>query len=56
MPDSLAEALLTFLGDDVFWKRASERSITWVRERFDIAKQAIKLEQLYDECQLSLHA
>jgi glycosyltransferase involved in cell wall biosynthesis len=50
MPDSLAEALLSFLSDDVFWKRASERSITWVRERFDLAKQAVKLEQLYDEC------
>jgi len=49
-PGSLAEALLRFLEDDVFWERASERSMNWVREKFDIAKQAVKLEELYDEC------
>jgi hypothetical protein len=50
MPGPLAEALLTFLKDQSFWERASARSITWVRERFDIAKQTMKLERLYDEC------
>jgi colanic acid/amylovoran biosynthesis glycosyltransferase len=50
MPGPIADALLTFLGDDVFWNRASGRATTWVRENFDIAKQAVKLEQLYDEC------
>jgi colanic acid/amylovoran biosynthesis glycosyltransferase len=50
-PGPIADALLAFLGDDVFWNRASGRATTWVRENFDIAKQAVKLEQLYDECQ-----
>jgi glycosyltransferase involved in cell wall biosynthesis len=50
MPGPLAEALLTFLKDQNFWDRASARSISWVRERFDIAKQTVKLERLYDEC------
>ncbi len=50
MPASLAEALLTFLKNDIFWSRTSERAVAWVRDHFDIAKQTIKLEQLYDEC------
>ena len=50
MPGALAEALLTYLKDDVFWEWTSQRSIVWVRENFDIAKQAVKLEHLYDEC------
>jgi glycosyltransferase involved in cell wall biosynthesis len=50
MPGPLAEALLTFLKDDLFWERTSSCSIARVREHFDIAKQTIKLERLYDEC------
>src|SRR6266702_6484179 len=50
MPGPLAAALLAFLKDEDFWKQASARSITWVREHFDIAKQTVKLEWLYDEC------
>ena len=50
MPALLAEALLTFLKNDIFWSRTSERAVAWVREHFDIAKQTIKLEQIYDEC------
>jgi glycosyltransferase involved in cell wall biosynthesis len=50
VPGPLAVALLTFLKDQTIWERASARSITWVRERFDIAKQTVKLERLYDEC------
>ncbi len=50
MPESLAEALLTLLKNDTLWSRTSERAVTWVREHFDIAKQTIKLEQIYDEC------
>jgi colanic acid/amylovoran biosynthesis glycosyltransferase len=50
MPSPLAEALLTFLNDENFWARASARSMTWVREHFDIAEQTMKLERLYDEC------
>jgi len=50
MPGPLAEALLTFLKDDVFWQRTSERSIAWVRKNFDIAVQAVKLERIYTEC------
>jgi glycosyltransferase involved in cell wall biosynthesis len=50
IPGPLAEALLTFLKDRDFWERASARSITWVRERFDIAKQTVKLEQIYGIC------
>jgi colanic acid/amylovoran biosynthesis glycosyltransferase len=50
MPGPLAEALLIFLKNENFWRRASARSAAWVRERFDIAKQTVKLERLYDEC------
>jgi len=50
MPAPLAEALLRFLKDDNFWKQTSARSVTWVQEHFDIAKQTARLEQLYDEC------
>jgi len=50
MPESLAEALLTLLKNDTLWSRTSERAVAWVREHFDIAKQTIKLEQIYDEC------
>ncbi len=50
MPAPLAEALLTFLKDDIFWSRTSERAVAWVREHFDLAKQTVKLEQIYDEC------
>jgi colanic acid/amylovoran biosynthesis glycosyltransferase len=49
MPGRLAEALLTFLKNDLFWERASRRSVSWVQENFDIEKQALKLEELYDE-------
>jgi glycosyltransferase involved in cell wall biosynthesis len=50
MPEPLAGALLRFLTDDVFWAKASVCASAWVRERFDIAKQTVKLEHLYDEC------
>lgn len=46
----LAAALLTFLRNDAFWQRTSERSVVWVRDHFDIAQQTRRLEQIYDEC------
>ena len=46
----LADSLLTFLKNDAFWQKTSEQSKSWVRENFDIATQAVKLEELYDEC------
>jgi glycosyltransferase involved in cell wall biosynthesis len=49
-PGPLAEALLTFLKDDIFWQQASAHSIARVRKHFDIASQTVKLEQLYDDC------
>ena len=49
-PSPLADALLTLLRDDACWQKMSKRSITWVRENFDIAKQAEKLERIYAEC------
>jgi colanic acid/amylovoran biosynthesis glycosyltransferase len=50
MPGPLAAAILTFLKDDIFWARTSEQAAAWVRQHFDIAKQTIKLERIYDEC------
>jgi colanic acid/amylovoran biosynthesis glycosyltransferase len=50
MPGPLAEAILTFLKDDIFWARTSEQAAAWVRQHFDISKQTIKLERIYDEC------
>jgi hypothetical protein len=47
---ALADALLTFLSDDSFWFRASHYAATWVRDRFDIARQTRKLETIYDGC------
>jgi glycosyltransferase involved in cell wall biosynthesis len=51
MPRPLADALLIFLQDQNFWERASTGSVAWVRGRFDLAAQTLKLEDLYDRCQ-----
>ncbi len=49
-PGALADALTRFLGDDMFWSRASQRAVGWVRENFDLSRQTEKLEEIYDEC------
>jgi colanic acid/amylovoran biosynthesis glycosyltransferase len=46
----LAEYLLRFLEDDLFWESCSKAGILWVRERFDIEVQTAKLEQIYTSC------
>jgi colanic acid/amylovoran biosynthesis glycosyltransferase len=46
----LAEALLSFLRKDDLWSNASERAVAWVRNNFDMATQARKLEVIYDGC------
>lgn len=48
--DGLADSLRTLLLDDALWTSMSQRSSEWVRERFDLARQSVHLESLYDEC------
>ena len=48
--EMLAIALQTLLDDDALWNSMSRRAGEWVRERFDLAKQARSLESLYDVC------
>jgi colanic acid/amylovoran biosynthesis glycosyltransferase len=48
--EPIADALLTFLTDEGFWLKTSERAIAWVRNHFDIARQTKKLETIYDGC------
>jgi colanic acid/amylovoran biosynthesis glycosyltransferase len=48
--EPLAEALSVFLTDESFWLKTSERAVVWVRNQFDIARQTIKLETIYDGC------
>lgn len=48
--DGLADSLRTLLHDDALWASMSKRSSEWVRERFDLARQSVHLESLYDEC------
>ncbi|PAP75961.1 glycosyltransferase [Rubrivirga marina] len=47
--EALAARITSLLTDDALWASMSERGIAWVRERFDIRRQARALESLYDE-------
>ncbi len=49
---ALAERITALLTDDELWTAMSARGIEWVRERFDIRRQARALEGLYDELTL----
>lgn len=46
----LAQYLTTLLTRDGLWASMSERAAIWVRQNFDLRKQADTLEQLYDSC------
>jgi colanic acid/amylovoran biosynthesis glycosyltransferase len=43
----LADCLLRYLGDDIFWSRSREEGMRWVRSNFDNAVQADKLQEIY---------
>jgi glycosyltransferase involved in cell wall biosynthesis len=45
---TLAKYLLRFLNDDVFWNACSQRSITWIADRFDLKVQTERLESLFE--------
>jgi colanic acid/amylovoran biosynthesis glycosyltransferase len=47
---ALSTALQTLLNDSVLWTSMSQCASEWIREHFDIARQAENLELLYDEC------
>jgi colanic acid/amylovoran biosynthesis glycosyltransferase len=44
----LAEHLLRYLQDDVFWTKSRQQGMRWVRETFDVQRQTARLEELYD--------
>jgi colanic acid/amylovoran biosynthesis glycosyltransferase len=44
----LAEHLLRYLQDDVFWAKSRQQGMRWVRETFDVQRQTARLEELYD--------
>lgn len=48
--DALSASLRTLVEDDSIWASMSSAARVWVRERFDISKQAEILESLYDDC------
>jgi colanic acid/amylovoran biosynthesis glycosyltransferase len=43
----LAERMLKYLRDDMFWCRSREEGIRWVRSNFDNTIQTAKLEEIY---------
>ena len=45
--EKLAEYLIRYLTDDRFWKECSAVAIPWIRQRFDLQKQTLELEQIY---------
>lgn len=48
--EALADALVMLLQQHELWQRMSLRSVTWVRENFDLGVQTRQLEALYDQC------
>ena len=47
--NSLAAGLLRFLTEDGFWAAASEAAMRQVAEKFDLAVQTAKLEEIYNQ-------
>lgn len=45
---ALADYLLRYLSDDALWTDASNRAVTWVKDRFDLAVRTRELETIYD--------
>ena len=46
---ALAQHVLRYLSDDIFWNACSTHGSKWIKERFDINAQTAKLEALYSE-------
>lgn len=53
--EELSVAMFTLLSDDALWNSMSSNAQRWVRRNFDIARQADRLESLYDECVTRRH-
>jgi len=47
----LAQQILRYLQDEVFWQSSSTQGISWIAERFDLDHQTRELEAIYRECQ-----
>jgi colanic acid/amylovoran biosynthesis glycosyltransferase len=45
--NGLAEQMLRYLGDDLFWNQSRHEGMHWVRKNFDPKIQAAKLEAIY---------
>jgi glycosyltransferase involved in cell wall biosynthesis len=50
---ALAAAMLHYLTDEAAWRAASARGAAWVAERFDLARQTLELESIYDDARAS---
>ncbi len=46
--EGLAERITRLLADDDLWNRFSRQAIAWVPERFDVHRQTMKLEAIYE--------
>jgi colanic acid/amylovoran biosynthesis glycosyltransferase len=46
---ALAGHLLRYLQDDAFWQHSRERGMAFVRDNFDVQKQTLALESIYDQ-------
>jgi glycosyltransferase involved in cell wall biosynthesis len=44
----LTRYLLRYLEDDVFWSKCSRAGIEWIRTQFDLRRQTVELEEIYD--------
>lgn len=54
--EMLAAHLLRYLQDDGFWAASREAGLKWVRSRFDVEKQTVLLEGIYDQVLASYQA
>jgi colanic acid/amylovoran biosynthesis glycosyltransferase len=45
--EMLGDYLVRFLTDELYWRECSANAIPWIRQRFDLQKQTLELEQLY---------
>jgi colanic acid/amylovoran biosynthesis glycosyltransferase len=45
----LAQGILRYLSDDLFWEQSKTRGIEWIRSQFDITTQTAELETIYSD-------
>lgn len=45
--EKLADHIIRYLKDDLFWRESSANGIAWVNHRFDLRKQTQELENIY---------